>query len=112
MHGIPARSEDQRIKPLAGIPENTEAAFAVILAGIFDDDSRCPVQLPRQVKRLTATFEIGGLLGGVVSDLHGIYCTHSKSFVQQADDGNPSAGSGQAGHTVQAVTSYTNQIHT
>jgi hypothetical protein len=51
------------------------------------------------------------LLGGIVSDLHGIYCTHSKSFVQ-ADDGNSSTGSGQAGHTVQAVTSYTNQTPT
>lgn len=49
MHGIPARSEDQRIKPFIDIPENTEAAFAVILAGIFNDDSRSPIQLPCQI---------------------------------------------------------------
>lgn len=86
MHGIPARSENQNIEPFTHLPENPEAAFAIILADIFDNNGRSPIQFARHIERQAASFEIRRLLGGVIGNLHGIYCTHKKSIEQSENN--------------------------
>gem|GEM_PF-5113669 len=76
MHGIAAWGEDHRIQPLADLSEHPETAFAVILAGVFEDYGVYPAQITRALKTRTTFGNIPGVPGGTEREFHRIYCIH------------------------------------
>ncbi len=72
MDGIAARCEYGGEKPVTDIAEYAVAAFAVVPALILDDHRRAPVQVRNQIERQGAAYDIGSILGRIVSDLDSI----------------------------------------
>lgn len=69
MHRVSSRCEYGGVKPLTDISEDPETALSIIFPLVFDHDRGTPIEFRNQIKRQTALLDIGGVFGGVVSDL-------------------------------------------
>lgn len=74
--------EDQRVYPLTYQPQPPVAHLAVFLSVIDDEQGGLEIERMHQLEGQTALFNIAGVLGGVVSDFHVIYCMHINSTAQ------------------------------